>query len=419
MNILIVGVSGFIGRHLYGELEKLGLKIYGCSRHPVTNINWHPFDLSQSLEDWLLLLKNIDIVINAVGIYQQTKTDHFLQTHELGPKILFDACAIAVVKVIKISDIGAEQSQPNSLFLRSKRAADQYLLAQSQANVVLYPGIVLGEGGSTTEQLLMVAHLPCIPLVFSPQTKLPLVSLQQLTDFIIELINHWPDSKQTYCLLAKEETIEQLFNQLHHWLGYQKVIFIPVPQVVIKAVFTLFPQFSLGAFNQQSFMMMSNYCKNKVSQYPSMLAHHTASSSLIKQAISPLFKQKMTISFLFYINLTILSIIWLMSGISSLVNMQQSRELMALIGITDTLADSIIVIAAIGDILIALLLWLGTAWLGTAWVVYLQLGVMLIYSLILSICLPIFWLHPFAPIVKNLAMWVLSLYLLAEITKKN
>jgi nucleoside-diphosphate-sugar epimerase len=38
MNILIVGVSGFIGRHLYHVLGQHGHHLTGCSRHEVPEI---------------------------------------------------------------------------------------------------------------------------------------------------------------------------------------------------------------------------------------------------------------------------------------------------------------------------------------------------------------------------------------------
>ena len=96
MNILIIGVSGFIGRHLYDALSQQGHHVTGCSRNKVPNINWQLLNFNQSVEDWEKLLRPesqpIDIVINAVGIYQQSGTQRFTKIHDLGPRRLFDAC---------------------------------------------------------------------------------------------------------------------------------------------------------------------------------------------------------------------------------------------------------------------------------------------------------------------------------------
>ncbi len=80
-------------------------------------------------------------------------------------------------------------------------------------------------------------------------------------------------------------------------------------------------------------------------------------------------------------------------------------------GVSGVVGESIIVIAAIGDILLGLLLWYKSI---RKWIIYMQIAVMLIYSIIITLFVPLLWLHPFAPIIKNLAMLVQSFYLLAQ-----
>jgi hypothetical protein len=192
--------------------------------------------------------------------------------------------------------------------------------------------------------------------------------------------------------------------------------FISIPKQLISLGFYFFPKLSLGAFNKQSLEMLSDYSEKK--QKLMVTANETASDSLLTHKATAIFKKDMRIRFLFYINLLVLGIIWIVSGISSLINIEQSRELISLLDISGTMADVIIAIAAIGDIFLGVLLWLSacTARL-LRWVIYTQISVILTYTLILSISIPIFWLHPFAPVVKNLAMLVLAMYLLSEDVK--
>ncbi len=410
MNILIVGVSGFIGQHLYHALSQCGYNVTGCSRHEVHNIKWQSFSFNQSAEDWECQLKNIDIVINAAGIYQESDAHDFLQTHELGPKKLFEVCARLGIKVIQISAIGAEIENPTTDFLISKRNADQSLLESDRPNIVLYPGIVLGERGRSTRQLSLLARLPLMPLVFGRNKKLPLISIYQLTEHIIKTIQHWPKAKQASVLIAKEENMEQLLNNLKNWMGLGKGYFISIPKQLINLGFKLLPGLSVGAFNKQSIELLSEYSNRSYSP----ISNTTASDSLLKHAASATFKKALKLRMLFYVNLIALGIIWIVSGISSLVSFEQSRELITSIGINGLLGDSIIIGAAIGDIFLGIFLWHPGL---RRYVIYTQIAVMLIYSLIISIALPIFWLHPFAPIIKNLAMLVLALYLLTEETE--
>ncbi|WP_198263964.1 SDR family oxidoreductase [sulfur-oxidizing endosymbiont of Gigantopelta aegis] len=422
MNILIVGVSGFIGQHLYQALRQSGHHLIGSSRHKISGINWQQFSFQQSQAVWLQQLQNIDLVINTVGIYQQVSQnpankDSFSQVHDLGPKRLFEACRECKIKVIQISAIGAEQESPVSEFLQSKRNADQYLLSHELPNIVLYPGIVLGEQGRTTQQLSLLASLYIIPLVFDRQEKIPLISIYQLTEFIEQKIGHWPEKSLTAILIAKPETMEELLNKLRHWMGLNKGHFFIIPRQLINTLFYYFPTLSIGAFNQSRTAMLADYSNKKLSTLKNSLPQ-SASESLLAHKATPCFSKRIQLKKLFYINSLVLGIIWIISGLSSIINIELSRELMLLMGIKGNWGDSIIIIAALADMVLGILLWLGL-WNARLmqWSLYGQITVMLIYSIILTITIPMFWLHPFAPIVKNLAILVLAIYLLEEIKK--
>lgn len=418
MNILIVGVSGFIGNSLYHTLSQDGHHIIGCSRNKISGINWVKCNFKQNQYKWEQQLQKIDLVINAIGIYQQStslisKNEGFSQVHDLGPKRLFDACRKHQIKVIQISAIGAEQDNPVSEFLQSKRNADQYLLSYPLPNVVLYPGIVLGEKGKSTHQLSLLARLSCIPLIFGKQKKLPMISIYQIGEYIKDIINNWPKESHTKILIAKPETMEDLLTHLRHWMNLKKGYFIVIPEKLTSLLFSFVPKLSIGNFNKQSVAMLADYSNRESPIEPSY--QESASESLLKDKATDSFNKDIQITLLFYLNIFVLGLIWLVSGFSSIINIEQSRELISLIGINAYWADVIIMTAALGNILLGLLLWLGL-WSPflRRWVIYTQIAVMIIYTLILSIMIPIFWIHPFAPIVKNMALFILAMYLLVD-----
>lgn len=411
MKILIVGVSGFIGRHLYDALSQQGHHVIGSSRNKVPNLKWQELNFKQSVEDWEKQFysesQSIDLVINTVGIYQQSESQQFSLVHDIGPKRLFEACKKLSIKVIQISAIGAESEHPATKFLNSKRNADQVLLEGDTSNVVLYPGIVLGEQGRSTRQLSLLARLFCMPLAFGRNKELPLISIHQLTNYIVDLINDWPTSKQAVILVAKPESMEHLLNNLRQWMGLGKGCFISIPKPLINLTFFLLPKLSIGAFNKQSIKMLSAYSNKKAVP----ITNETASGSLLKNNATTSFNKAIKLRMLFYINLITLSIIWIVSGLSSLLNIEQSRELISLTGIEGDLGDTVIFTAAAGDIVLGVLLFLPQL---RRWVIKIQISIIIIYSLIISIFIPLFWLHPFAPIIKNMAMVILALYLLIE-----
>jgi len=407
MTILILGVSGFIGRYLYDDLTQQGHHVIGSSRAKVSRINWQHFDFKQNEAIWRTQLLGIDLVINATGIFQQSRSQLFSHVHDLGPKKLFTLCQTLDIKLIQISAIGAEQEKPVTEFLASKRRADHVILSGKQANIVLYPGIVLGEQGKSTQQLSLLARLFCTPMALEKSTILPMISIEQLSEHIQFLIKNWPSSSYAKVMVAQPETIELLLGNLRRWMGLKHGYFIWLPKQFLSFLFALFPRISIGVFNKQSINMLSAY--SSTSYQP--VTTETASHSLLKDSASTEFNKKTQLNMLFYFNLMTLSIIWIMSGLSSLISIDTSRDLISSLHMDIKWGELFIFTAAIGDIILGVLLFFPKF---RAWVIKLQIAVIITYSLIISLFIPEFWLHPFAPIIKNMAMIVLALYLFIE-----
>ncbi len=115
MNILLTGSTGFIGSHVLTKLIQLDHQVTACMRNPsqqqarFSQVNFIGIDFMQatSIEDWLPLFSDIDVVINAVGIISETKNQSFAALHTDAPSALFSAAEKAGVKrIIQISALG-------------------------------------------------------------------------------------------------------------------------------------------------------------------------------------------------------------------------------------------------------------------------------------------------------------------------
>lgn len=107
-----------------------------------------------------------------------------------------------------------------------------------------------------------------------------------------------------------------------------------------------------------------------------------------------------------------LAMIWIVTGLLSLgiYPEQHSLELLARLNLYDTSARVALYLAAGLNIILGLLTLFITKkalWLFQALLV-------LIYTLLITLWLPEYWLHPFGPILKNLAvlslLWLLYRY---------
>jgi nucleoside-diphosphate-sugar epimerase len=80
---------------------------------------------------------------------------------------------------------------------------------------------------------------------------------------------------------------------------------------------------------------------------------------------------------------------------------QSSYELLARVGVPGALAPARLYAAAVMDLAIGIATWLlkrrRFVWLA-------QAAVIIVYTAIISVSMPEFWLHPFGPLLKNLPM---------------
>lgn len=100
-----------------------------------------------------------------------------------------------------------------------------------------------------------------------------------------------------------------------------------------------------------------------------------------------------------------LAFLWIFTGLTSLFFAPEiGYDILASGGVTGHLADFCVTGGALADILIGL------------WVLsnkfqrfcfYVQVGIILTFTVLLTVISPVFWLHPFGPVTKNIPIIVL------------
>lgn len=107
-----------------------------------------------------------------------------------------------------------------------------------------------------------------------------------------------------------------------------------------------------------------------------------------------------------------LSFLWIFTGITSVFFAKDiGHEVLANGGITGPLADLSILSGSVQDVIIGI--WLLVGWrLKLCYLV--QMVVIVVYTLLLTVIDPGYWLHPFGPMTKNIPMLVFIYYLYVE-----
>lgn len=105
-----------------------------------------------------------------------------------------------------------------------------------------------------------------------------------------------------------------------------------------------------------------------------------------------------------------LGLLWLWSGLQPVLTApQQSLELLAAVGFQTALRYPVLLAASLLDLVFGLLCFTSARRLPLFWAA--QAATVAAYSLIIAFALPAMWLHPFAPLVKNLPIAALMLFL--------
>lgn len=199
MKILLAGASGFIGRNLMSVLTRDGHAIQPVSRR-------HGVDLArmQTPDRWLPYLKDVDAVVNAVGIIGETRTQRFDVLHATAPMALFDACARAgVSRVVQISALGADDTA-FSRYHRSKKTADDHLRSLDVDWFVLRPSVIYGPGGSSSALFLRLASLPVLPVIGDGRQRLQPVHIADVVDTVRHCLSS-PRPRQTLDIVGNED----------------------------------------------------------------------------------------------------------------------------------------------------------------------------------------------------------------------
>jgi uncharacterized protein YbjT (DUF2867 family) len=430
MNILLCGADGFLGRAITAHLEAAGHRIIR-GVHSVQRAGDIPIDYQRDLEAeiWLPRLRDVDAVINAVGILRERTPGDFERIHHRAPAALFAAAAQAGIRqVIQISATGpggrhsggrhpGEQQDSTGLtpYLSSKHAADAALLRSlPQGATALRPTLIFGEDGASSQFFLSLASLPLLAI---PQDigKVQPVHVSDLTATVKKALEVDPSTPSRILELPGPRALDYA-----EWLeGYRKLmalapaVHIPVPAFVMAATARLAGCFPRSLLCRDTWTMLAQ----------GNVAEAEAASAFLERPLrnptdfaAPKNAERLRLRALAFwrrpLLLGTLAAIWLLTAFISagIFPLEQSLALLAPFGLHGG-AALVTLAAAIGlDAGMGLLTLLHPG----RRLFWCQLALIVLYSLFIAWRLPEFLLHPFGPVLKNLSIAALLLLLIAE-----
>jgi NADH dehydrogenase len=236
-NILVLGASGFVGRHVCEALNRAGLHITAPTRRlPARSVQMLPMvsvvqaDVHDPAQ-LAALLPGHDAVINLVAILHGSAAD-FDKVHVQLPKLLAQACMGAGVhRLVHISALGADTQAPSE-YQRSKARGEQALQGfadQGLALTVLRPSVIFGKDDAFINLFAKLQALaPVVPLA-GAHTRFQPVWVKDVAQAVVYAVLHRATATHTYELVGPHIfSLKQLVEHAGVWSRHPRWV-IPLP----------------------------------------------------------------------------------------------------------------------------------------------------------------------------------------------
>jgi NADH dehydrogenase len=191
MKVLVLGGAGFIGRHAAEALASRGHRVVIGSRHPWRARRRLPTALHAcerreahverllTPDAWHPLLREIDVVVNAVGILRERGAETYARVHHFAPGALAAACARRAIRLVHISALGLHEGA-RSRFIRSKLAGERAIKACGSEYCIVRPSLLDGGDGYATRWLHRLAALPIHLVPEDSSGRIAVMHVQEL-----------------------------------------------------------------------------------------------------------------------------------------------------------------------------------------------------------------------------------------------
>jgi len=405
--VLVTGATGFLGRHLVAGLTGAGHEVVVAARHPHGTTGARvtiDFNTARHPDDWHDALKGIDAVVNAVGILRERGNQSFQALHIEAPQALFDACVAArITRVIQISALGADDAATTAYHL-SKRAADRHLLALPLGGVVVQPSLVYGPGGASARLFGAWATLPVVPLPGAGQQQVQPIHVDDLTSAIVALLGPHRSLRGRVALVGPEPlALADFIAALRRAFGLPPPPCLCVPMPFVRLAAAVGGHLPGGLLDTPTLAMLER--GNTAPSTETALLLGGAPRPVARFMSDDVAAARASATLVWTLPLLRWSIalVWIVTGILSfgVFPVEESKALLARLGLHGVVASTMLYGAAALDLLLGLatLAPVRRWWLWAA-----QAALMLGYTVLISVWLPEFWLHPYGPILKNLPM---------------
>ncbi len=240
--VLLLGGSGFVGRHVCAALAQAGHALTVATRryhHAQAVQTWPTVTVLEAdvLDDAQLdaVIRGHDVVVNLIAVLHGNEA-RFEQLHVELPKRIADSChRMGVHQLVHISALGADPQGP-SLYQRSKGRGEQALqdiAARTGLKITLVrPSVIFGADDQFINLFAKLQKVaPIMPLAGAGARFQP-VWVQDVAQAVARIVQDVRRQGHTYELGGPEVlTLADLVRHAGRWAGCPRPI-LPLPHAV-------------------------------------------------------------------------------------------------------------------------------------------------------------------------------------------
>lgn len=237
--VTIFGGSGFVGRYVVGALANRGYNLRVAVRRPdlagylkplgnvgqvqLTQANLrYPSSVQAAAKD-------SDVVINLVGILQESGQQKFSAVQTIGAHTVAEAAKSAGARLIHMSAIGAD-ADSNSSYGETKGEGEIAVRDILKKTIIFRPSIVFGPEDDFFNRFGKMSRLsPALPLVGGGETKFQPVYVGDVAEAIAKAVDGELEDGKTYELGGPEQvSFRECLEVLLEETGRNRML-VPIP----------------------------------------------------------------------------------------------------------------------------------------------------------------------------------------------
>jgi NADH dehydrogenase len=243
---MVLGGTGFIGRHAAAALRARGHAVVIGTRHPRRALAKLPpalrdcelreihFESLTTRYIWKPLLEDVDAVVNAVGLLRERGSETYDRVHNMAPGALGEACARLGLRLVHVSALGL-RPEARSRFLRAKLVAERKIMASGADYSIVRPALLDGEGGYGAAWLRRIAAWPVHPYPSDARGRLAPLDVRDLGEALAVLCERGGEGRREIELGGSaKRTLADYLGALRAVHEGRPALRLPVPAPLLR-----------------------------------------------------------------------------------------------------------------------------------------------------------------------------------------